>query len=87
MVFLLVVAVVAVEGPGIQRGPAAPQWSGTERVMKPEMGMWLATPAGNNGLYGCSAFFPICFFFFKCVSKSCVFWKTNQTKGNKALKT
>lgn len=57
MVFLLLV-----EGFGIERGPTTPQLQdGAGPVMKPEMWMWLVTPAGNNGLSHCSAFFPLCF--------------------------
>lgn len=46
-------------GGGGGRGPTAPQLQdGAGPVMKPEMGMWLATAAGNNGPSHCTAFFP-----------------------------
>lgn len=56
-------------GLGTQGGPTALQLrDGVGPAMKPEMGMWLATAAGNNGLFHCSTFFPLHF-----VSKYCVF--------------
>lgn len=49
-------------GDGGGRGPTTPQLQdGAGPVIKPEMWMWLATPAGNNGLSPCRAFFPPCF--------------------------
>lgn len=65
MVFLLVV-----DGAGhTGGGPTALQLrGGVGPAMKPEMGMWLTTAAGNNGLFHRSTFFPLHF-----VSKYCVF--------------
>lgn len=49
-------------GLGSQGGPTALQLQdGVGPAMKPEMGMWLATAAGNNGLFHYSTFFPSCF--------------------------
>lgn len=57
------------KGLGIQRGPSAPLLQdGASPVMKPEMGMWLASPTGNNGLSHCITFFPPDFFFSNFVS-------------------
>lgn len=54
-------------GLGIHGGPTVPQLQdGVGPVMKPEMGMWLAMVAGNNGFFHCCTFFPSCFSFQVC---------------------
>lgn len=65
------------------RGHTAPLLQdGAGPVMKPEMGMWLATPAGNNGLSHCGAFFPPSF-LLKFISKLCIFLFFKEMKQKK----